>query len=1135
MKLIFALLLGLSVNTATYAGTAKFVSDLNPIPVDRAGVKDLCSEFIRFDDQYYFCARSENGLGLWKSDGTENGTSMVSEQFAPEMQALFNQQLFFVDQSTSALFKSDGTEAGTALVKDFSRATLLAQLNGKLLLAASDGVTGLELWVSDGSSDGTVMLRDIVPGQVGFAFDFDASDIVQIDNKVFFTINDRSNGEELWVTEGTPETTLLVKDINSGSFSSNISSLTKYESRLVFIATDGSGPELWISDGTNAGTSKLSNFGPGGASLLLCGESKTTVHNGLLLFCFNGDIWASDGTVSGTVEYKNLGSNNFDSFLISADENLFFTVDTLGYSSLNLWVTDGTAVGTKALTNTESVSLKEIHALSASSGEMRFIAELNDAGVSLWRTDSVNESVTWIKDFDTQIGAFTNFPNSFTESETRLLGASDSHDYFILDVERNTPTSLWKTDGTELGTTFVGEFPTDAESSSPEKTRIDFFYTLENDVFFAADDPNASKVQRIWKDTDVGVEILKKITPFDSIATRATRMSEAVVYQDHFYYLTANAPNSFNGMSLWRSDGTASGTNLVKELCETSCRFRFEDAEIEATSAGVFILILNESLWFSDGTSEGTNFVKNVGGDGFGSLSRASKLTALGDNVVFTGWDSATGIELWKSNGTSDGTTIVKDIKPGLGGGFRGGPLSDKLDELTEFAVMNGYVYFVADDGVSGPELWRSNGTELGTELVKDIFPLERIGSYPQDITAVGNTLYFSAFTLSSGYELWKSNGDEASTVLLKDVEPSTFTVTVTRIVCEDLVFMEICFERQVEEQRPYSSLPKGIMPFGDKAVFRAHTLANGYETWITDGTAAGTQLLKDINPGEGGSVDLTIPPQDNDFKEDIDNILRWKESVVAGNHLFFTAKQEAGKIQLWKTDGSSEGTTLVKDIGSTGFSGEQIEQFVLNNNNFNSFFFIVKSSSNGTRLWQSDGERAGTNEFTEQPEPALTEFDNLLFFDDQLLFSATNGIKGLALWSVVPDSDRDGLDDPVDNCQTKANPDQLDFDNDLMGDLCDPDDDNDGVDDIRDAFPFDETETLDSDGDGIGNNADPDDDNDMVDDFDEFGQALDNCPLTANPDQKDRDSNGVGDACDRSDFCFPIKTRSNRVALVCL
>lgn len=93
-------------------------------------------------------------------------------------------------------------------------------------------------------------------------------------------------------------------------------------------------------------------------------------------------------------------------------------------------------------------------------------------------------------------------------------------------------------------------------------------------------------------------------------------------------------------------------------------------------------------------------------------------------------------------------------------------------------------------------------------------------------------------------------------------------------------------------------------------------------------------------------------------------------------------------------------------------------------------------------------------------------------------------------------DTDGDGIEDADDNCPLVYNPDQLDFDNDGLGDACDDDDDDDGLSDAEEAI--------------VGTNPlDPDtDDDDVLD-------GADNCPLVYNPDQLDTDGDGIGDACD--------------------
>ena len=119
-------------------------------------------------------------------------------------------------------------------------------------------------------------------------------------------------------------------------------------------------------------------------------------------------------------------------------------------------------------------------------------------------------------------------------------------------------------------------------------------------------------------------------------------------------------------------------------------------------------------------------------------------------------------------------------------------------------------------------------------------------------------------------------------------------------------------------------------------------------------------------------------------------------------------------------------------------------------------------------------------------------------------------------------DSDGDGVFDSTDNCDAIQNADQANFDFDALGDVCDPDDDNDTYPDTTDRFPHDPTEWVDSDNDGIGDNADPcptdvtnscDDDVDIDDDT--IPDLIDNCKYVINFDQSNVDDDAIGDACE--------------------
>src|SRR5262249_25534352 len=136
-------------------------------------------------------------------------------------------------------------------------------------------------------------------------------------------------------------------------------------------------------------------------------------------------------------------------------------------------------------------------------------------------------------------------------------------------------------------------------------------------------------------------------------------------------------------------------------------------------------------------------------------------LTAFNGSLFFNADDGTNGRELWKSDGTAAGTVLVKDINPGTG--------SSIPEYLT---AVNGTLFFSATDGAHNSELWKSDGTTACTVLVKDVNPgsTRYDGTYLGELTAVNGTLFFTANDGVHGQELWKSDGTAAGTVMVKDV-----------------------------------------------------------------------------------------------------------------------------------------------------------------------------------------------------------------------------------------------------------------------------------------------------------------------------------------------------------------------------
>ncbi len=408
----------------------------------------------------------------------------------------------------------------------FGSPKYIVGFNKKVYFAANDNINGVELWQSDGTANGTILLKDINSGSASS----DPENFIEYNGALYFTATTVAQGKELWKTDGTAAGTVLVKDIRPGTTGSDISQISKVKGKLYFGATgENNEKEPHISDGTASGTSILKDlpsiaFGsfPGGFM----------EHNGMVYFYagafgdeYGSQLWKTDGTDSGTELVKEA---QYISYLYSSGSYLLFKG---GFNDNELWKSDGTANGTSVLINTlnnpkfftrfnnkdffisggiawetdgTALNTKKIDNfdISKSSNDFNdillwknnlyFKASPPNAFPSNYELYSYNGSqIKLVKDIYT--GTFGSDPRYFTDAST----------YFVFSADfSGKGTEVWKSDGTDSGTQLLADIETGFDGSYPEA-----FVYIAGNLFFSA--TTSSKGREIYKiDINTGAKEL---------------------------------------------------------------------------------------------------------------------------------------------------------------------------------------------------------------------------------------------------------------------------------------------------------------------------------------------------------------------------------------------------------------------------------------------------------------------------------------------------------------------------------------------------------------------------------------------------------------------------------------------------
>lgn len=736
-----------------------------------------------------------------------------------------------------------------------------------------------------GAHGGIAPVADLNPngGKDGVHYGFE-----RMGDVAYFVGSSVESGRELWRTDGTEAGTNLVVDLEPGPAGSSPWCLTAIGGRLYFSAEIGTdGRQAWVSDGTAAGTRRLI---PDLASDALAAPCEFTEAADVVFFvAASRRLWRTDGTADGTILLGEGGSvDGIESF----EGEVFFAQSGVGLGT-ELWATDGTLGGTRLVKDLRPGPDGSFpRALRRASGGVVFVANVEGSSVDeVWSSDGTEAGTKPVFGADNLCG--------WTSS------AGDEVYFPVIDGARCT---IVRTDGTMSGTHVVQALP------STYSSRVHGIRPFGDRLLFAAGwhdlyslDPTTGAVQHLMHSEEC-------YSPFFHMVPFAGQLYFRALYD--------------RGRELYRTDGTPEGTGPVPPFPPRGTRLR-----------------------------------------------DASGLTALGDKLLFTVRDLEHGLEPWVTDGTLARTHLLREVNASTGHGLQriqsvGGTVFLEVTKPPTWGIGAG-----AASSLRGPRLWSTDGSEAGTRPVAWATGFQRAAVVAGDEER-------TFFIAQETYDRFGASGlylyDRAKRASrrLADVFVGTLWSGQGRLIGTNLLYTPDGRRSWVSDGTPEGTVQVPIEhPDLRVAEFDDVVLLSGSGTLQrTDGTAAGTKTLR---------PDLQVANR--------------SPVTRVGTFGYFQAFQEGGELGLWRTDGTVAGTTLVRLLPNpiaTTRSNYAYEAVAWRG----ALYFTVPNAGGGFDLWRSDGTADGTTRIAPISKSSGRNPPSLTPSGHQLFFAGDDGVHGKEL-----------------------------------------------------------------------------------------------------------------------------------------
>jgi len=927
-------------------------------------------------------------------------TTIIPASSSPQpLGAVGGKMLFGATDSIGAgLWITDGTAAGTLLLQRFTgfgiegnspEPNFLASGTGAYFVTI-DGTGTSAVWFTDGSSSGTRQVAAFTANTTA-----PASLKAMLGNTLIFSAYDANTVQQMYATDGTSEGTRVLTAL-TGQSGGVAEGFVLAGNKFYFVTLGGlSGGQIWVSDGTAANTHAVTN----GLSSLGTSPTYNPVSfqliGNLVLFASSGLLWTID-TPTDTIGAVTIGNGppgfgppsvlGSSKLLNMGGFVLFLGNGSIFPSSIELWRSDGTTAGTSKVADVvaaPSFNANQFPVFEKVGNRVIFVADDGLNGPQLWGSDGTPGNTV-------RLTNATQPANSPFQISSPLAVIGNTAYVAISDGASTTTSSIWQTDGTAVGTRLVGGLP----SVDLGETGVTQVVGDATKVFFGIVDTFGSTTLYDFAPATNSSTLLKAALQFFS--------GDEFAYTNGRLFFSHNDPTI--GAEPWVSDGTAAGTHLIEDIYPQSADSgSTPDEFVQFSGRLVFAAddgISGRELWVTDGTSAGTTLLADINPGA--AASNPNNLFIANGTLYFFATD-ATGVSrLMRMTSIGAGVEVLAALSAKPTG-------SIPACSQGNFAVIGNQIYFPANDGHSGLELWTSDGTAAGTHLVSDI-SIGANDSYPCYLTPLGSRVFFSAVG-QAGNELWSSDGTTAGTLQVADINPGVL-----------------------------SSYANGLMVFNGALYFAADDGVHGLELWKTDGTTVGTTLVADVAPGPDSSYPLPLgtlngkllfqvaipasqPPGSYVTQLWVTDGTASGTSQLAtvaansgaapvtnGKQVFFAGEDSLG-VEPWVSDGTITGTHILKDINPAGDSNpswfENFDGIVV---------FEVTDPTSGEKLWRTDGTAAGTIQVSSvppQPSPVFppTPARHRLTVGQKFFFSAVDPAMGSELFALTNNAPIAGAD----------------------------------------------------------------------------------------------------------------------------